>query len=66
MQTHPIVWTVLELNLSKIDGIGGGVWKFLLEKRVGVAKAKWRGGFIPKWVLPYYTEVFLEIPRNAA
>ena len=24
MQTHPIVRTVLELNLSKIDGIGGG------------------------------------------
>ena len=33
MQTHPIVRTVLELNLYKIDGIGGKtVCTFLLEK----------------------------------
>ena len=52
MQTHPIVGTVLERNLSKIIGLGrlgrGGLKIFARKGGGGVGKAKWRGGFVPK------------------
>ena len=45
---------------------GGEGLQIFARKWAGVGKAKWRGGFVPKWGLSYYTEVFLEIPCDAA
>ena len=51
------------VDFFKIDG-NGGVWKFLLEKgglgKMGGGVCLEMGG------LPYYIEVFLEIPHDAA
>ena len=53
-----------ESSLHKGDGNGGGVGKFLLEKGGGVGKMG--RGCLEMGQLPYYIEVFLEIPHDAA
>ena len=44
--------------------LGGEGLQIFARKGGGVGKA--RVGFVPKWGLPYYIEVFLKIPRDAA
>ena len=46
--------------------LGGEGLQIFARKGGGVGKGKWRGGFVPKWGLSYYIEVFLKIPRDAA
>ena len=56
------------IDFFKINGNGGGGGggKFLLEKG-GWEKGGGGGGIsLDMGVLPYYTEVFLEIPHNAS